>query len=434
MELQPLRLTAVVRQYITAFCLKKQEHIDQNLLILSEHLAETIQASQHLRDLAQRPLLLAMMLDIFTDSRETMQSEWNATTLYQKYTEKWLKNEAAKPDSILRWDQKTLLMQEIAWFTYRAGASTSSPYKYYENVIFTYQDIVFITTQWISSYPSISLQHILDDICLRTFLTISGGSFYSFIHKSFHEYYVARYIFECLRRRDHCIDLVAHVLQEFLPFEIVTFLKEMLAAKTLSYRDKDVVVDTLITVYQQSNASESGMVNIRQHASYYLAFLGTERAIRFLEHAYKHEPNKWVQRGMMVGLILFSERVDILERYIEMIRTDAEAASINIGYHLVYYGDQPQEAGYYDQGGERCEGAMESIFRRLKNERYKTEWVLDIVTLSGLIERRGFSILSSREKDLHFLETFLEKDNHEHSNLLYQEKQHLAEIIKGIKQ
>ncbi len=432
-ELQPLQLTRDTHHYIRTFCLKKQAQKNQKLLLSSEQITETIGASQQLQDLAQRPLLLTMMLDIFTNPQEIMQGVWDVTTLYQKYTDQWLKSEAAKPDSLLRWDQKARLMQEIAWFTYTTGAPTSSPYKYHEHVVFSYQDIAFITEQAASRYQPLSPLQLLDDLCLRTFLVISRGESYTFIHKSFHEYYVAKYIFECLRRKDQRVDLAARALQAFLPFEIVTFLKEMLAARTVSHRDRGNIVEMLIAAYQQSSASDGDSTNIRQHASYYLAFLGTQRAVSFLEQTYELEVNKWVQRGMMVGLALFCERADILERYITMIKTDAEAASINVGYHLVYYGDQPLEVGYYDQGGERCEGALASIFRRLKRERYKTEWVLDLVTLSSLLERRGFSILSSHEKDLHFLEDFLQKDNHTHSQLLYQEKQHLAEVLQGVR-
>ena len=432
-ELQPLQLTDNIHHYIRTFCLKKQAHKNQKLLLSPEQIIETIDASQQLQDLAQRPLLLTMMLDIFTDPQKLIQDTWDVTTLYQKYTEKWLKSEAAKPDSLLRWDQKARLMQEIAWFTYTTGAPTSSPYKYHEHVVFSYQDIAYVIEQSESRYQPLLPLQLLDDLCLRTFLVVSREESYTFIHKSFHEYYVAKYIFECLRRKDQRIDLATRALQAFLPFEIVTFLKEMFAAKTVSDRDRDIIVETLIAAYEQSSASDGGSTNIRQHASYYLAFLRTQRAVSFLEQSYEQEPNKWVQRGMMVGLALFCERENVLERYITMIKTDAEASSINVGYHLVYYGDQPQDGGYYDQGGERCEGTLTSIFRRLRRERYKTEWVLDLVTLCSLIERRGFSILSSHEKDFRFLEDFLQKDNHTHSQLLYQEKQHLAEVLQGVR-
>lgn len=59
-ELLPLKFTDHAKQYITAFCNKKS--------IESEKIIRTILGSQELLDLAQRPLLLIMMLDIFADS------------------------------------------------------------------------------------------------------------------------------------------------------------------------------------------------------------------------------------------------------------------------------------------------------------------------------------------------------------------------------
>ena len=433
-ELQPLQFTSDIHDYVRAFCQKRQTGKDQKLLLSPQEILETIRTSQQLQDLVQRPLLLTMMLDIFTNPYEIIQHPWDVTTLYQRYTEKWLKHEAAKPDSLLRWDQKARFMQQIAWFTYTTEAPTSSPYNYYEHVVFSYQDIAFVVEQCASHYQPLSSLQLLDDLCLRTLLVVSREDSYTFLHKSFHEYYVAKYIFECLRRKDLRVDLAVRTLQAFLPFEIVTFLKEMLTAKTVSHRDRDIIVETLIAAYQQRSGADSDSIHVRQNASYYLAFLGTQQAVAFLEHMHEHELNKWVQRGMMVGLALFCGRADVLERYIMMLKADAEAASINVGYHLVYYGDQPQELGYYDQGGEHCEGTLISIFRRLKRERYKTEWVLDLVTLSSLLKKRGFSILSSHEKDLHFLQDFLQKENHTHSQLLYQEKQHLVEMLQGVKQ
>ena len=134
----------------------------------------------------------------------------------------------------------------------------------------------------------------------------------------------------------------------------------------------------------------------------------------------------------MVGLALYCERPDILEQYIQIIRDDNEAASINLGYHLVYYGDQIPEAGYYDQGGERCDGTIRAIFRHLRNERHRNSWVLDIATLATLLEQRGISILSSHNEDVPFLKEFLNKNHMEYSDIFQQEQKRLAKIVGGI--
>jgi hypothetical protein len=108
----------------------------------------------------------------------------------------------------------------------------------------------------------------------------------------------------------------------------------MLEAKDVPPSEKDVIVDNLLKVYQNLKEDDLRSVTIRQHASHYLTLLKTKQAIQFLEKAWMQEPNKWIQRGMMVGLALYCERPDILEQYIQIIRDDNEAASINLGYHL----------------------------------------------------------------------------------------------------
>jgi hypothetical protein len=169
---------------------------------------------------------------------------------------------------------------------------------------------------------------------------------------------------------------------------------------------------------------------IRQNASHYLAFLGTQKAIQFLEQGYEGEPDKWVRRGMMVGLALFCGRSDILERYIESLHTDPEAASINIGYHLVYYGDQPPEERYYDRGGEHCEKTIQAIFHHLGNTAYRHEWGLDLLTLRMLLEGRGLAIFASEKRYLPFLKEFLGKNDQGQGDVFQQEKQLLQETLE----
>jgi hypothetical protein len=358
---------------------------------------------------------------------------WNVTKLYGKYTEKWLKNEAAKPDSVLRWNEKSMLMQEVAWYTYGATSSSSSPSRLSQSETFTLSDLASIV-KTIAPHYAVTAQQLLDDLCFRTLLAVSEGEQYYFLHKSFHEYYVARYIYNRLHNREQHADTVVaigSVLQEVLPFEVVSFLKEMLDSKEVSPNEKSLLVTNLISVYRSNGGNDLRSATIRQQASHYLARLGTPRAIQFLEQQYEQEPNKWVQRGMMVGLALYCDKAGVLEQYIKLLREDPEAASINIGYHLVYYGDQAQELGYDDQGGERCDGTVRALFRRLSSERYKNGWALDILTLSTLLEQRGRELLASHAQQLPLLREFLTRDHQKLGETFRQEKEHLEKILQG---
>lgn len=436
-ELQPLTLSDPVTQsltdsvtkYIMAFCNKKQDIAPQKIITPPEKIIESIQRNQRLQDLAQRPLLLVMILDIFTDPQAIEENEWSMAKLYQKYTDKWLQNEAAKPDSVLRQDQKAVLMREIAWSVYRDREPV--PYGLYQRATFTRDDLSKILKCFPDFYQDqdIKFAQLLDDVCLRTFLIESEGVNYYFIHKSFQEYYVARYIYEAIRYREDDISYVTQALQELIPVEVSAFLKDMLRAKELSTYNKEQMASTLISVYQHNSTNNDQSALVRQNASYYLAVLNTEKSVEFLEHTYQAEPNKWVQRGMMVGLAINCDRADILDRYIDIVCTDPDAASINIGYHLVHYGDQALEEGYHDKGGESCAGTIRAIFRHLGSDRYRKAWVLDLLTLRMLLEKRGITILQTDKQFLPFLKAFLNGNHKLQGSRFQQEKKRLQEIL-----
>lgn len=191
------------------------------------------------------------------------------------------------------------------------------------------------------------------------------------------------------------------------------------------------MVASLIKIYQrQKNPHDRRSTIIQEHACYYLAYLRTPEALEFLEISLEQESPKWVQRGIMVGLALAAHRSDILDRYIDILNRDAEAASVNLGYHLVYYGDQPLGQGFGDQGGRKCEGTVGAILRHLRSESYRNAWALDLITLRMLLERRGIIVLHTDDQYLAILKEFLNKDYPEQGIRFQQEKEHLSTILK----
>ncbi|MDQ2904419.1 MAG: NACHT domain-containing protein [Chloroflexota bacterium] len=214
-ELRPLEMDTHVEQYIATFCSQKQSKLAQNISPI-EPIIQTIKGTPELQDLAQRPLLLIMMLDIFTDPKEVNEEIWNVAILYKKYTELWLKNEAAKLSSILKWNEKAGLLEEIAWITYSSQPPVAFLYSLNQSVTFTYIDIAAIIKNAASRYLSVTEAQILDDLCFRTLLLLSEGETYYFLHKSFQEYYAARYIFNCMRSREkytNVVEKIEEVLQ-----------------------------------------------------------------------------------------------------------------------------------------------------------------------------------------------------------------------------
>jgi predicted NACHT family NTPase len=215
-ELQPASINTNVIQYIRSVCKRQQTPAADRIL-------NAIQMSKELQELAQRPLLLLMILEIFTSARDINEERWSTTRLYRKYTEYWLKHEAAKPDSVLKWSEKSALLQEMAWFTYRGSFSRRPSYQ----AAFTHEELYAFVRTVINRWPSISEPQLLDDLCFRSLLEISEEENYTFVHKSIQEYYVARYIFECMRSEvQHVVVNIERAFQMNHPVEIASFLKK----------------------------------------------------------------------------------------------------------------------------------------------------------------------------------------------------------------
>jgi hypothetical protein len=370
-----------------------------------------------------------MILEVFASAGDLDEKQWSITKLYRRYSERWLKHEASKPDSVLKWNEKVAVLQEAAWFTYRANSGFPSSLS--EHVTFTHEELQMFVKGIVARYDGVSSAQLLDDLCFRTLLSASEGASYAFIHKSFQEYFIARYVFECMRGKPdgQTLETIEQALAASLPFDIATFLKKMLKEST-SY-EKDLIVANLITVYQRNRKQEKQPTTIRQQASYFLTNLATEQAVCFLEEVHQEEPNKWVQRGIMVGLALYAGKTEMLEQYIQIIRKDAQAATINTRYHLIYYGDQTGDLDTPEQIIAHSEKTVAALFRHLQNERYQNGWALDLFTLSTLLELQGSSILSIHTQYIPFLKEFLEKNHPDHGAALLKEKKRLQQITKG---
>jgi transcriptional regulator with XRE-family HTH domain len=418
-ELQPLQVFSdPVTHYIATFC---QRHTPQTDKAQISKIIEAIQISPELQDLAQRPLLLLMILEIFTNTEDLNEKQWSITELYRQYTERWLKHEAAKPDAVLKWHEKATLLQEVAW---QATVESS-------HAIFTLEELHTFTHSNITKYTGRTEAQLLEDLCFRTLLGVAEDSNYAFLHKSFQEYYAARHVFACMRRRN-ALDAIEQVLRASLPFDIATYLKKML--RESEPHEKSLIATNLINIYRRNQQQSQTAVTIRQQATYYLSNLRTDTAAHFLESIYQQESNKWVQRGIMLGLALYAGKAEMLEQYLQIIREDTQAATINTIYHLIYYGDQAGNLEALDapeQTITHSEKTVAALFRHLQNKRYQNGWALDLFTLSTLLELQGPSILSTHTWHLPFLKQFLETNHPDHRASLLQEKKRLQQLIEG---
>ena len=139
-----------------------------------------------LRGLAQLPLLLTMIsdsLDKFAEGEKV-----DAAKLYEKYTDDWLTRDLDKGRVILRRHQKLNLMYELAW---RLWNDPDRPMRYRELAAFVEE----MGKAGVVEMSGKEIEQMAGAIHLRSFLKREGENAFSFIHRSFMEYFLARRLY-----------------------------------------------------------------------------------------------------------------------------------------------------------------------------------------------------------------------------------------------
>jgi len=379
-----------INGYIDAFCQRAG-------IANSQAIVQAIADSSALMEITKRTLLLVMVLDMISQSGLPEKSLKSTAELYDEYTNRWLMTEEGRPGVLIRKNEKHFLMELIAWEMQKQPMEASGGEGNFSASI-SRDDLILLLDSFReqpigNAYKPQPPAVLLEDIVQRTFLVPSKNSeeFY-FSHKSFQEFYASKYVFRKLKSNPQAAE---RVLSEHLPVEIASYLKEMLKSGNLRKSDKTKIGKNLENAY--TNNIQSTNILLREQASYYLASLGTQKAIRFLKKIISDESEKFVQRGILVGLAIQCQLQESMKEYIESLQRDEDADSINLGYHLIYYGDSPFENDYRDIGLQKCDGTIRAIVRHLQDEKYTCGWVLDLYTLRRLIETRGKEVLSGRE-------------------------------------
>ena len=418
-----LKYNNILKKYISDFCKKKNIPYDD--------ISDLLDNNSNIKELIVCPLWLMMFLDICTDrnyiDRVRSFKTRGIAELYGLYIEKYLNNEATKTGC--SWEEKDKRMKKLSWYMYDKNESNSLAYSTYQSSRINSDGIKKALQDSNGNLASDIVQDVLHHSLLigvrykKTKNNLSSD-FYYFIHYSFQEYYTALCIFENMNS-DY--GSTKDAIKKLIPFEIAKFLKDMLDNNS-SIDDKERIMKNLVKVYQDFNIEKELNSILRQHASYYLAYLKTDKAKDFLLEKYNDEKDKWVKRSMMVGLANFWGRTDIMEKYIGLLHEDEETSKTNLLYHLVYYGDIPLEEMFSNKKVEsnNYSRTIKAIIRHLENKKYKNSWMLDIFTLNQLIEKSVEKNILD-DNDIKILRIFLQK------RINLQFKKLLSDEIKAIK-
>ncbi len=148
---------------------------------------QKIQTIYNLKELAQRPLLLDMIVKSLPKLEAGQQI--NAASLYTVYTNIWIEREEAK-GRILDKTVKMSLMLELAW---RMWHESKDAIHYRELAPFVEK----LVASKVIELGDEEVDDIAREMQAATFLKRDDGGNFSFVHRSFMEYFLARKVYSC---------------------------------------------------------------------------------------------------------------------------------------------------------------------------------------------------------------------------------------------
>lgn len=140
---------------------------------------ETIVGTYDLRNLAEKPVLLELMVETLPQIKIDENENLNHASLYDRYTKFWLQRDDWR--SYLKSNEREIVTEEIAFYLFSNDKDKIS-----------YKDLPKLIQEQFPDKKSIEIEYLDQDVRTCTFLNRDDKGDYSFVHKSFMEFFVAK--------------------------------------------------------------------------------------------------------------------------------------------------------------------------------------------------------------------------------------------------
>lgn len=201
------------------------EIINRRVGAMANETITWIQSGYGLMDLARRPLLLNMIMEAFERSHRFPTTMFN---LYENYTRLWLERERWRGQLGQR--ERSRFVEWLAWYMFSSNRYSVS-----------FTDLEHILEEVFETKDEKLLDTLDYDIRTSTFLTRNAEGQFTFAHKSFMEFFAAKWIVNSLASGKHdFLDYVpaskvaaftpeidAFLLQADFPQPAIEFLKSI---------------------------------------------------------------------------------------------------------------------------------------------------------------------------------------------------------------
>lgn len=282
-----------------------------------------IESTYNLRELANRPVLLEMIVDCLPQIREleAQGRRVNSADLYLAYVEEWLGHEKRKTSIPHR--EITAFMCALAVCLFVSKEPSLG--------IAGLADLVREVVA--SVHVLMDVDAISRELGGCTFLDL-GPQGYSFSHRSFMEFFVAMSIVDSL---ENSVVETERLITEVLSGgssqnEVLDFLRDMIVVRW----GEPLGASALLLLKSQSRS-------VRSHTAHLLGHVGASHSLEIdkisveLVGLLSRTDDDWVIRSAYLALGRIGQWREF-QYYIDEVLPSAGGRTINLSYHLEYYG------------------------------------------------------------------------------------------------
>ena len=436
-----------IEKYLNAISNSK----DINAKILK--IKSAIFNNSFLCDLSGTPLYLNMSIEVlFEKEKHCIES---LVDLYEQYTALWIRKEYDHNIDTYGTDfmieDIPILLSQISWEYFKKYGTE-----------FTKKDIFNAATKCVEN-KNLNIhdyEKAIKFILFNTFFIAENNNNrldnIKYVHKSFFEFFVSKYIFNMLSSQTSPVDML-EIHKMFIPHEISEMIKEFFLQNNLknsspSRKIKKIIFQNCVSAIDYLNSKEHGEQNLlcfeeqrlaSQQLIYHLGQVTLQETTKYLKEHLNLESDLWNRRTIALGLSFSGDSTE-LNKYISRMRRERELnknaleSNVNIGFSLSFFGDQPfdDEHPEIDQGLPQCKNTVIALINQLSAERNRPSWKNDIYTLVDLATNRKTSeteyITTIKANKERLLEVIEKVENYDSETKTWIEIKEMRAIISRI--
>ncbi len=369
-----------------------------------DNFVERLKNSKDLWELCRVPIRYNMILEILAKNNMNFDLVGKLISIYHNYSIMTIKHESSRSKTILSIDEKIHCLKLLGWYFYDERKIGED----FEKIRFSKENMIDL----LKKDKQISEKHsdinaVVEDLIKCTVLVEDSNDEFEnsytcvkFNHKSIQEYFVARYIYECLIEHNSESKL-SQIYISFISQEIDQFFKDYIDKLNRDLIQLDIACNNLLKTFELNSYDESDDKDkqlrkriAKEQIAYNLGHLKVEKSYKYLSELLEKENDEFLRRSMIIGLA-FGGYYKSLDEYVDSLKQEPKNLSntINIALQLSYFGDQPFNIlePDVDQNFPKCGNTVKKLIHVINEKKNRGSWRIDLYTILYLANHREVS-------------------------------------------